>query len=186
MHFTGILDGLQDLAPKVRGAAVPEIGVFPGEIKQGHCIPGSALALGSETDGARVSKGEGGMMAGSAGLGLIDGEPRIVEKAFSKADASLRGEVVCWPRGLGNVGGNLDRQVAGGGQHPAELRLGSRGMVGLEAPEGEAAEELFREFGGQWVPSAGVGAWGVRDSECAFKNPGDFEVKCEEKVLVEV
>ena len=80
VHFHGVLDGHEGLFAEGGGAAVPEEGIFPGEVEEGHGVALARLAVDAEAELAAVGEGMGDLVAGGAGDGVVAGEDGVVEE----------------------------------------------------------------------------------------------------------
>ena len=63
VHFAMVLDGLKDLCAQGGGAAIPEEGGFPGEIKEGHGVAVAGAVFDSEAELTGIGEGGFGEVA---------------------------------------------------------------------------------------------------------------------------
>lgn len=63
VHLAMVFDGLKDLCAQGGGAAIPEEGGFPGEVKEGHGVAVAGAVFDAEAELAGITEGGFGEVA---------------------------------------------------------------------------------------------------------------------------
>ncbi len=149
------------------GAPVPEEGILPREVEQGHRLAWGGFPVEADREAARIGKSCLGLMAGGAGDGAIAGKFRFMEQAPSEFDTLDRERIV--ERQIRQRKGSRQGERVGGegGGKIDGLDLGACGTERLGIFKFERLErclEVTHELGGQ-----GIAFIGMRAASCGGK-----------------